>query len=157
MNIDEFTTCIDRYGSQLQRWPAKLQAEAQTLLESSPRAQALYSRQQSLDALLDQMSTVEFTGLIDRVATQPLPPRRDSLTVRIINWLLPDQSREIWKPALAACLPLLFGVLLGNYFSFGVPYQQAVVADWDTEFYMLALDDYDEAPSLLFFIGHLLK
>ena len=52
---------------------------------------------------------------------------------------------------MAACLPLVFGILLGNYFTFGVFGEAGVYLDgdeyeyWEDELTMLSLTDYSES------------
>ena len=50
-----------------------------------------------------------------------------------------------WRPALAACLPLVFGIVLGNYYSFGISSEVDEFDYWEDELAMIALTDISES------------
>ena len=61
-----------------------------------------------------------------------------------LDWLLPRSDRLlawIWRPALVACLPLVCGIYMANFFSFGITGPELA---WEEELSLLALNDYAE-------------
>jgi len=145
MTLDEFTAQLDTHGSDLQSWPAPQRYQAEALLASSPEASKLWQTQSQTDLLLGDLPLPEFVGLADRVASQVLPDRSLPLSERLLNWLLPNGGMtELWRLATAACLPLLFGIVMGNYFNFGISPDSQVVDSWEDELAMISLTDYTE-------------
>ncbi len=146
MNLEEFTRIVDLYGSEPARWPESLRAECETYVANSIEAKALLNQQSQVDKLLAQIETPIFPGLETRVLNQPLPERNRSLFEKAMNWLLPNEDfgKQVWRPAIAACIPLVFGIVLGNYFSFGIGIDDDGFQYWDDELAMLSLTDYTE-------------
>ena len=87
-----------------------------------------------------------FPGLESRILNQPLPERNRGLFEAAVNWLMPEGSlgNQVWRPAIAACIPLVFGIVLGNYFSFGIGVEDDGFQYWGDELAMLSLTDYPE-------------
>ena len=50
----------------------------------------------------------------------------------------------MWKPVAAACLPLVFGIILGNFYSFGVTFESDEIEYWEDELSMLSFNNYSE-------------
>ncbi len=105
------------------------------------------SEQRRLEQQLDQITVPEFAGLQARILNQQLPPRNDPLLDKLLDWLIPAGgfTIQLWRPAMVACLPLVFGIVLGNYYSFGVGLQSSEVEYWEDELAMLSLSDYSES------------
>ncbi len=148
MTLEEFTKIIVCYGAQSDRWPAAVRDAAIDLTATSTEAQNLLAEYVQLEALLDQQQVPDFPNLESRILSQTLPARNHALIDRLINWLLPATSvRLLWRPVLAASLPLFFGIVVGTFFSFGVDVEAIETAEyWEDELYMLSLNDYSEAP-----------
>jgi hypothetical protein len=146
MTLDEFTHLVESHGVDSERWPDHLQHPGQDLLATSTEAQRLMTRHRQLAQQLDQLLVPEFPGLESRVLSQQLPSHKDALLDQLLAWLLPENpfGKQFWRPAMAACLPLVFGILVGNYFSFGVFIEDDSFEYWEDELAMLALDDYTE-------------
>lgn len=146
MKIEEFTKIVETYGSESTRWPAELRDECTAFMANNPAARTLINRQWELDKLLNQITVPAFPELESRVLNQQLPPRKGSLTDQILAWMLPENGfgKQIWRPAMLACLPLVFGIVIGNFFSFGVDLENDGFAYWDDELTMLSLNDYTE-------------
>ncbi len=53
MTLDHFELCLDRYGSDLGRWPAEAADEASALLDTSEAARSLHQDALSLDDALN--------------------------------------------------------------------------------------------------------
>ncbi len=146
MKLEEFTHLLDTHGCERAIWPARERERAETLLGESADARDLLQTQQRLESLLDRIEAPEIPGLEARVLRQPLPARTRALADRVIDWLTPGNSPvEWWRPTFAACLPLVFGIALSGWFSFGVDAQDSGYAYWDQELYLLSLYDYAEA------------
>jgi hypothetical protein len=101
---------------------------------------------EQLDRLLNQIEVPDFSGLESRVLNQSLPERQMPALDRFLDWLLPRENfgKNIWRPATAACLPLVFGIVVGNYFSFGFNLESDGFSYWEDELTMLSLNDYSE-------------
>lgn len=146
MNLEEFTRIIDVYGAEAERWPKRLRADCEAFVANSVEARALINQQWLVDELLEQFETPDFAGLETRVLNQALPERNRSLFDPVIEWLVPRAgvTQTYWRPAFAACLPLVFGIVLANYFSFGVGVESDGFQYWGDELAMLSLTDYSE-------------
>ena len=146
MTIDDFTHIVESHGVDPERWPDHLRQPCRDLLATSTEAQQLIARHRQLAQQLDQLLVPEFPGLESRVLSQQLPRRKVALLDALLTWLLPENpfGKQLWRPAMAACLPLVFGILVGNYFSFGVLLEDDSFEYWEDELAMLSLDDYTE-------------
>jgi hypothetical protein len=147
MTLDEFTRIIDLYGTESERWPRSQRAECESFLANNIEARGLLNQQWQIDDLLAKLEQPNFPGLETRVLNQPLPERSRSPLDAIISWLIPNDSfgKQVWRPAVAACIPLVFGIVLANYFSFGIGVEENGFQYWDDELALLSLTDYTEA------------
>ncbi len=143
----DFGDVLDRYGADSAAWPAEHRDLCLTLLEQDLEAQQLLRQHQQLANALDQLVVPPMPGLAERILNQPLPVRTPSWLDQTFDWLFPVKifSTQIWRPALAACLPLVIGIVVGNYFSFGVIAESQGFEYWDDELYVLSLNDYTES------------
>ena len=107
-SIPAFEEALDRYGHQVQRWPEDLRPGAEELLDSSAAARTLLAEAVALDAALDVAFAAPAVpaGLGTRIAAHA--ERRDLW----LDWLVGFLMRP-WRPAGAACVPLLLGFALG--------------------------------------------
>ena len=146
MTLDDFKHVLDSYGSSRNSWPQEVQDDCAKLLAEDAQARALLQNQHRLDAALDSLSVPDFPGLEARILNQPLPARDRALTDRLVEWLVPDSASlsELWRPAMAACVPLVFGIVLGNYFSFGVVDETSGFDNWDDELLMISFTDVEQ-------------
>ena len=112
MDKTKFAHYAESYGSDLQLWPIDVKAEAQLALENHPEWMQVLEQEQDLDHLLSQyqLPKVDFSALEQSVISETT--HKTSFLDWIIGWLQPEQS--IWRPALAACLPILIGITLGT-------------------------------------------
>ncbi len=142
MTLDEFSLVLDTYGNDRDNWPVETLAECESLLNSNFEARQLLQSHNQLAEALNRIPTPEFPGLESRVLNQYLPPRLRSPVDRLMEWLLPESSSVVgfWRPAMAACLPLVFGIVLGNYYSFGID-NSYEFDNWDDELLMIAFTD----------------
>ena len=146
MTLEQFTHLLEVHGSDFRRWPDELRTGARTFASTDATATELLRQYEQLDRLLDRLPVPEFAGLEARVLRQPLPPRHRSIPDRLIAWLLPAEGfgPQLWRPTVAACLPLVFGIVLGNFYSFGVGAQVDEFEYWENELTLLSLTDYSE-------------
>ncbi|HAG71493.1 MAG TPA: hypothetical protein DCL66_04740 [Gammaproteobacteria bacterium] len=143
MTLEDFKQTIESLGTDPAHWPIDTREHCERLLKSNSEARLLLNEQSELDRLLQKMEAPAFLGLETRILNQDLPPRPQSLIDSIVDWLIPDQlGAKLWRPAIAACLPLVFGVLVGNFFSFGVTEQELALEYWDDELALLSFNDF---------------
>ena len=141
---ERFNTLIETYGTQAQRWPEDEREIAIAYLRTTPSARLIVEEYQELDDLLDLHCIPSLTLIEKRVLSNSLNLVRETLIDRLLNWLLPHSERVlawIWRPALVAAFPLVFGIFLSNYYSFGIEQSSHSLEE---ELYMLSLNDYAE-------------
>lgn len=107
MDEREFEALLDCHGPTLEKWPNHVVAEATALLSKSPQVKQAYDQAMKLEQLLSSLMLVPETRdlkpeILDVVAqdVQPVP---------WIEWL----TGGLWKPAMAATVPLLLGFAVG--------------------------------------------
>ena len=146
MTLEEFGKIIESYGSSSERWPVDMREECENFIADNSEAREQVNRQLELEMLMDQIAVPEFPGLEARVLDQQLPSRKLAPLDQFLEWLLPaDKSgKQFWRPAMVACLPLIFGIVIGNFYNFGVGLQGEGFEYWDDELYILSLNDYTE-------------
>ena len=146
MTLEQFTRIIDLHGAAPANWPTQLRAECEAFAASNGDAQTLLRQQGTVDELMNRLAVPDFPGLESRVLNQALPERNRGFFDSIAEWLLPREGfgQHLWRPAVVACLPLVFGVVLANYFSFGVGVETDGFQYWGDELAMLSLTDYSE-------------
>ncbi len=146
MTIEEFTKLLESHGAESSRWPDSTREECLGFLAGNTQAQELMNQQRELEALMNQIEVPNFPELQARVLNQALPERDRTLFDELLQWLLPANisGGQIWRPALVACLPLLFGIVIGNFYSFGIGVESDGFSYWEDELTMLSLNDYSE-------------
>ena len=147
MKLGNFSQVIEIYGADSAMWPEDLREDLEAFLAKNESARSLLSEYSQLEQSLDKIAVPDFPGLETRVLNQALSPRQQSLFVSLISWLLPTENfgANLWRPALAACLPLVFGIVLGNYYSFGISSEVDEFDYWEDELAMIALTYISES------------
>jgi len=147
MKLGNFSQVIEIYGADSAMWPEDLREDLEAFLAKNETARSLLSEYSQLEQSLDKIAVPDFPGLETRVLNQALSPRQQSLFVSLISWLLPTENfgANLWRPALAACLPLVFGIVLSNYYSFGISSEVDEFDYWEDELAMIALTDISES------------
>ena len=147
MKLGNFSQVIEIYGADSAMWPEDLREDLEAFLAKNESARSLLSEYSQLEQSLDKIAVPDFPGLETRVLNQALSPRQQSLFVSLISWLLPTENfgANLWRPALAACLPLVFGIVVGNYYSFGISSEVDEFDYWEDELAMIALTDISES------------
>lgn len=144
ISSERFTAIVEAYGTEPARWPAEERSAAIAHCETHPEAQRLIVEFQALDAMLDQFQVADLSLLQRNVLSQVARTSAGNIFDRLLDWLLPHSERImawLWRPALVACLPLVCGILLADYFSFGI---EGVQNSREEELYLLSLNDYAE-------------
>jgi hypothetical protein len=146
MTLDEFTRIIDLHGSEPAHWPKSLRGECESFVANNVEASMLLNQQWQVDESMAKLEVPSFPGLETRVLNQLLPERNQNFFEEVLSWLIPDEyfGKQFWRPAIAACIPLVFGIVLGNYFNFGIGIEDDGFQYWDDELAMLSLTDYTE-------------
>ncbi|MBQ63132.1 MAG: hypothetical protein CMQ19_13820 [Gammaproteobacteria bacterium] len=137
MNIRRFQQLLDAYGTREKNWPAEEREAARALLNSDAECASLVQQYQSLDEHLDEYVTRMPPGLGQRILSQLPAPLID----RIIGWLIPDVSSQIWQPAIAGSLLLILGMIIGASMMGSFLDDAGSESNWDEEIYLFALDD----------------
>lgn len=112
MTITELEQALDRWGGDLERWPAEEAGRARTLLAASEDARHRLEAARALDGFL--------IGLRRHDAPAHLPSRIVALACQrtvppdamehIFGWL----TARLWRPALLAVLVTAAGFLAGT-------------------------------------------
>ena len=115
---------------------------------------------EELDALFARAASKKIDSAIysrveARVLNQPLPPQSQRTVAgapsfasgltqgidALIDWVSP-QRQTLWQPVLAALCPLVLGIVIGNFFHFGVnATTEPSFESWDDELVMLSFND----------------
>lgn len=149
MTAQRFDQIVTAYGGEPMRWPAPEREAALHYLAQNPEAQTLVAENRELDRLLDAVAVPALAQMERRVIRALQDATRDSLLDTVLNWLLPRQSRGMawaWRPALVACLPLICGVYMANFYSFGIDNfgTESAENSWQEELYLISMNDYAE-------------
>jgi len=152
MALKELTQTLEIHGTNPVKWPANSREQIEELLNNDERAMALKKEFDDLEKSLDQLHIPDFAELKQYVRHLDLPPRRVDLFEKFLTWLLPTawllpterNYKNLWRPAVAACLPLMFGIILGNYYTFGINISIDENEFWEDQLLMLALSDHPE-------------
>jgi len=149
MTAQRFEQIVTAYGSESMRWPATEREAALHYLAEHSEAQALAEEYRELNHLLDAVQVPSLAQMERRVIRSLQEATRDSLLDKVLDWLLPRQSRGMawaWRPALVACLPLICGVYMANFYSFGIESFgiESVENSWQEELYLISMNDYAE-------------
>ena len=145
MNIKQLTLIFEVYGSKPEGWPVDKVKEIYDLLETNSDAISLKKEFDEMDQTLNELYLPNFDNLTQQILDRQLPQRNSNLATNLLNWIWPAHPSIwfFWRPISAAALPLLFGIFLGNYFSFGINYESSDSEYWAEELTILALiDDY---------------
>lgn len=144
ISSERFAAIVEAYGTEPARWPAEERTAAALHCATHPEAQALVEEFEALDELLNQFQIADLSVLQRNVLNQVARTSAGNFFDRLLDWLLPHSERLmawLWRPALVACLPLVCGILLADYFSFGI---EGVQNSREEELYLLSLNDYTE-------------
>lgn len=150
MSLQRFTELVDAYGGDSGRWPESERDAARLFAEQNAEARLLLAESAHLDSGLDALMVPMFNGLETRLINQRLPPRQSGFLERLANWILPQPGHvipQLWRPASAACLPLVLGLYLGGQLDSGVGLYGTdiyMVSSEEEELYLISLSDYAE-------------
>ena len=137
MNLETFTKLLDSYGTVEANWPAEVRGEAVAFVTENEAARSLLLQYAPLDQALDRYTV---RPDIDRMrAVLMAKVGRKNLFDRVTAWLMPEPGnlQAIWRPAVAATLPLILGIILGSTLSLGNT--DSYTESWSDEISMVAL------------------
>jgi hypothetical protein len=107
MNEQEFKNQLDRLGSDLARWPSQSAAQARSLLEYSSAARDSLAAARALDRAFETLRQPALpAGLSSRILDRVSHP---DPWERLGDWF----TAALWRPALAAAVPLVVGFMVG--------------------------------------------
>lgn len=107
MDLTTFNDHLDQLGPDLDNWPADLRAQGKQLLAASPEAADALADAHTIKNLLKAMEEVPAPGyLAGRISANV---ETDDPWQRLLDWF----AGAIWRPVLAAGLPLAFGFVMG--------------------------------------------
>ncbi|MHA7815989.1 MAG: hypothetical protein ACX93N_05900 [Pseudohaliea sp.] len=109
MELERFQRLVDVYGGDDAAWPAGERDAARALLAVEPRARDLQRAARALDEELALFQVASPPPVSRILAARPGP----GAVERLLAWMVPAAPLQLWRPALAAMLPLALGVLLG--------------------------------------------
>lgn len=153
MSPERLRDLLDNYGSRESNWPSELRESMRAALDSLERNNSLerwdsLEPGESLELRVALREARELDELLDSYAPplaqleqRILEALPQPLLERLFSWLVPERGSELWRPALAAALPLLLGVTLGLN---GLLSESDTGVDWAAqEQYLLALPAED--------------
>lgn len=164
MNIQKFRKLIEAYGTNSEAWPSADKVDALIFLDVDPVAKSVVAEFGQLDQILNADVVTESPTLkmniLKRIessnaksldlaianatgfeSTSPESTSTDSntdLITRIWKWLASpsDDTFVIWRPAMAACIPLLAGIYLGAMM--GTSTDENLL-EWEEDIYVMGL------------------
>jgi len=104
---DEFADLLDRHGTDIAEWPGPLRNEAVRYARVSEEGRRMLAKSIALDAMLVDSTRVPVPfrlrdRILERIATNESPAWW--------SWI----THSMWRPALLALLPLVFGFVIGD-------------------------------------------
>jgi anti-sigma-K factor RskA len=111
MDENKFEQTLDRWGSNLNDWPEAERQAAKTLLAQSQNVESLLETEHRIDAALSKLREHTVSPELEQRILARLTladPDRDP-GQRTWSWL----TASVWRPALLAGVPLIFGFALG--------------------------------------------
>ena len=105
MDTERIRELLDAYGADERRWPAEDRA-AHGRIATEEAAWLAEAR-----ALDDALASYEVPPL--DLAQRVLDALPVPLLDRVLTWLVPHEARHLWRPALAAALPMVLGIAIG--------------------------------------------
>jgi len=126
MNLERFKLIVESYGADSQQWSGDERVEALEFSLTSSDAMSLLDQAAELDQhlALFELPNSELSvrriemGILSALKQGTLKQGRlkQERLERLLDWVLPDfddLAHTLWRPALVACVPLLFGVAIG--------------------------------------------
>jgi len=147
IDLKRFKVILGAYGANPEKWPVEEKNDAIRFLKMSPEAEIFVDLQHELDQRLNETYVEEIN--VEKLSlsilnTLPNPNRiQKSFFENVLDWLFPEETTALWKPALAAVLPLVIGITYGAQLSLSNEEDK-----WDQEFYLSSLIDYNISTEL---------
>lgn len=145
MTLEEFTYVLEVHGTNPTNWPKSLKKPIEAFLANNEVGRSLLCEFKELEHHLNGLTVPEFSSLEYEILNQGLPQKNHSLLDRMLNFLIPTENitLNLWRPAMAACVPLIFGIVLGNFYSFGIITDVDELDYWNDELALLAISDFN--------------
>ena len=106
MTNEEFAECLDRYGSDLERWPDGQRAVGRAFADTAAGRRELDAAR-AFDALLAETSSApEPLGLKERILANV---KAEGRPMDLVTWLF----APLWRPVAIAVGPLALGFTVG--------------------------------------------
>ena len=106
MTNEEFQECLDRYGTNLERWPAERRGPGRACADTSEGRRRLDAAR-AFDALLaETLAVPEPLGLKARILVHV---NAEGRLIDMMSWLF----APLWRPIALAAAPLALGFTLG--------------------------------------------
>lgn len=106
MTNEEFRECLDRYGANLERWPAARREAGRAFADTS-EGRRLLEAARTFDALLaETLEVSEPLGLKARIVAHV---NAEGRSADMLSWLFAPW----WRPIALAAAPLAVGFTLG--------------------------------------------
>jgi len=107
VTADEFADLLDCYGTDSVAWPSSLRNEAIRYARVSEEGRRMLAKSIAFDAMLVDSTRVPVPfrlrdRILERIATNESPAWW--------SWI----THSMWRPALLALLPLVFGFVIGD-------------------------------------------
>ena len=107
MTSDEFADLLDRFGTDSIAWPSSSRNEAIRYARVSDEGRRMLAKSIAFDAMLVDSTRVSVPfrlrdRILERIATNESPAWW--------SWI----THSMWRPALLALLPLVFGFVIGD-------------------------------------------
>lgn len=149
MNIQTFRKLIEAYGTNSKVWPSADKVDALNFLDVDPVAKSVVAEFRYLDQILNAdvvtespMLKVNILNQIENSNTTSADSKSadsstDFITI-IWHWLASpsDDTFVIWRPAMAACIPILAGIYLGTMMDTSTDEN---LFEWEEDIYVMGL------------------
>lgn len=111
MDENRFEDALDRWGSNLNDWPAAERQAAEALLAQSKNVESILETERNIDAALSTLRQHTVSPDLEQriLARLTVADTHGDRGQWIWSWL----SVSVWRPALLAGIPLIFGFALG--------------------------------------------
>ncbi|MBD3649467.1 MAG: hypothetical protein HUJ31_18900 [Pseudomonadales bacterium] len=143
MNKDRLRQLVSTYGASPARWPEEEREAAARFVEANPEVREALSREAALDELLDTFNVDVPHDLRNRILARIHDETSTDFADRLIDWIIPPR-RYLWRPVLAAMVPLVTGIVLGGALRLEEAVDDADI--WQEEIYVMALN-FDETET----------
>ena len=108
---------IDAYGADDSRWPDDERDAALTVCAESTLMQEYRLQARALDQSMDAYHippSLTVDAILRQIPEHAASESEADWLGRFIDWCLPNDLPQLWRPAIAACLPILVGAYMDS-------------------------------------------